>query len=491
MKLILEVKSKNQLLSNITTHFLSGLIIALLASLLIYFKQKETFHHIVILITVFTIQFTLRPILKRLGKINDLFKAASLILLLIVCFLGPQFIYQIRPYTFYISGFVIGSIWVVAISSSYLAPGPSNKFPWNSVFFLIGYLIGYLLPAEILQYSVIGISIIIATYFIVTFSIKPILKATVSISLISLILAFWLFSTPMVFHEVQSDYEDKVTFTAETQFHELVVTQWHQDYWFFIDRLKNLSSIDEYLYYEPMAHSVLKVADRKEEVLVIGGENGCLIREVLKNDEIDNIDVVCYDTLLRNLGIENQYFLNMNQAAYSSEKVHIIHENVLRYISNPTKKYDVIFMDLPDPKSTETNQYYTIEFYTLIGKFLNENGIVITQAGSPYFATQAFYAIGQTLQAAGFHVLPIHNQILTLGEWGWYICSKTLKPPELKKRLLQKRQLAFETKWFNDEAARLISSFGKTYNDTLNVQINSLENPLVYKYYLKGNWNLN
>lgn len=350
---------------------------------------------------------------------------------------------------------------------------------------------GYFLPAGVLQYSTIAISMIIATYFLVTFPIKPLLKATVSISLSALILVFWRFSTPVVFHEVQSDYEDKVIFTAETQFHELVVTQWHQDYWFFIDKLKNLSSIDEYLYYEPMAHSVLKVADPKEEVLVIGGENGCLIREVLKNDGINNIDVISYDTLLRNLGIENQYFLNMNQAAYSSEKIHIIHENVLRYISNPTKKYDVIFMDLPDPKSTETNQYYTIEFYNLIQKLLNENGIMITQAGSPYFATQAFYAIGQTIQAAGFHVLPIHNQILTLGEWGWYICSMRQGPAKLKKRLVQQKEFSFETKWFNDEAANLISSFGKTYNDTLNVQINSLENPLVYKYYLKGNWNLN
>jgi predicted membrane-bound spermidine synthase len=491
MKLISEVKSRNQLLSNIAVHFLSGLIIALLASLLIYFKQKETFHHTVILISVFAIQFTCSAILKRLDDFQDFFKAASLILLLIVCFLGPQFIYQIRPYTFYISGFVVGSIWIVAISSSLLAHDPPNKFPWNSIFFLIGYLTGYLLPAGVLQYSTIAISMIIATYFLVTFPIKPILKATVSISLIALILVFWRFSAPMVFHEVQSDYEDKVIFTAETQFHELVVTQWHQDYWFFIDKLKNLSSIDEYLYYEPMAHSVLKVADQKEEVLVIGGENGCLIREVLKNDGINNIDVISYDTLLRNLGIENQYFLNMNQAAYSSEKIHIIHENVLRYISNPTKKYDVIFMDLPDPKSTETNQYYTIEFYNLIEKFLNENGIMITQAGSPYFATQAFYAIGQTIQAAGFHVLPIHNQILTLGEWGWYICSMGQGPAKLKKRLVQQKEFSFETKWFNDEAASLISSFGKTYNDTLNVQINSLENPLVYKYYLKGNWNLN
>ena len=60
----------------------------------------------------------------------------------------------------------------------------------------------------------------------------------------------------------------------------------------------------------------------------------------------------------------------------------------------------------------------------------------------------------------------------------------------LKKRLRERKKPVFETKWFNDEAAVLISSFGKISDDTLNVQINTIENPSVYPYYLKGNRDL-
>lgn len=322
-------------------------------------------------------------------------------------------------------------------------------------------------------------------------ALKPIFGTAISVSIFLCLLGFWWFSLPIIYFDEQSDYEDKVIFSRETQYHEVVITQWHHDNWVFIDGLKNLSSIDEYLYYEPMAHSVSKVKERMEDVLVIGGENGCLIREVLKIGGVKRITVVSYDTLLRDLGRGNQYFLAMNKGAYNSDKVSLIQDDVLRYISNPIKKYDAIFLDLPDPKSVETNQYYTIEFYNLIRGLLNETGVMITQAGSPYFATQAFYAIGKTIRAAGFHVLPIHNQILTLGEWGWYICSMSQGSPELKEKLVRHKEFDFETKWFNDEAAYLISSFGKTYIDTLNVEINSLENPMVYQYYLKGNWNFN
>jgi spermidine synthase len=127
----------------------------------------------------------------------------------------------------------------------------------------------------------------------------------------------------------------------------------------------------------------------------------------------------------------------------------------------------------------------------MLKELLQDGGLMCTQAGSPYFATEAFYSIGQTIQTVGFHALPIHNQVLTLGEWGWYVCSSELMEEEIKSAILNAGEVPVPTKWWNPEAALLVTSFGKTYSDTLNIQVNSLENPLVYQYYLKGNWDMN
>jgi spermidine synthase len=116
---------------------------------------------------------------------------------------------------------------------------------------------------------------------------------------------------------------------------------------------------------------------------------------------------------------------------------------------------------------------------------------MITQAGSPYFATQAYTSIGETIRNAGLSALPLHNQILTLGEWGWYLCAKRISEDEIKSKLISPMVYPVATRWFDDEATSLISSFGKTYIDTMDVGINTLNNPLVYQYYLKGNWKLN
>ncbi len=410
--------------------------------------------------------------------------------MLILGFLGPQFIYQIRPHTFFISGLAVGAIVLLILAGTIFQPVSSRKQILSIGSLLVAYALGFYLPYEIVQWLIFGLSILLVLYFIMTNPIRSMVTGSIVGAFVVSAMVFWGFSTPVIFHEAQAKYEDKVLFTTETQFHQLAITQWKNDYWFYIDQLKNLSSIDEYLYYEPMVHSVFTVADDVENALVIGGENGCLIREVLKHPELQRVDVLSYDSLLRNLAMENPYFTRMNKDAFSDNKVHIIHEDLLSSVSNATKKYDAIFIDLPDPRNIETNQYYTIEFYQLIKKMLRKDGVMITQAGSSYFATEAFYTIGQTLQKSGFSPLPLHNQILTLGEWGWYLCKKDRKSADIHKKLLSAEAPDVDTRWYNQDAARLITAFGKTHLDTMHVHVNSLDNPLVYQYYLKGNWRL-
>lgn len=481
------MKSKKAFISHVLLQILAGLVISFLTSLLIYFKQKEYLHLGVVLFLVFVIYYS-GNFIKIKIQFSPFTKLAGLFVLLTICWLGPQFIYQIRPYTFYISGFAMAGIVLVAITSEMLADQKTMRFPWYFGAFMAAFIIGYMLPWDIIQYFILVLSVLVTVLYLSRLLVW--MKVSALTSLVLLFTAFFFFSKPLNFHEEQVNYEDKVLYSAETQFHKLVITKWHQDQWVFIDKLKNLSSIDEYLFYEPMAHSVFRVGNEINNVLVIGGENGCLIREVLAHESVQRIDVISYDTLLRNIGMEVEFFTELNQHAYKDQKVQILHENILEFVSRSNRKYDAIFIDLPDPRSIETNQYYTLEFYERIKNILAEKGVMITQAGSPYFATQAYFSIGWTIEKAGFYTLPIHNQILTLGEWGWYVCSLEMEKNVMKYRMTARSVQDIETKWFNEEAAKLVSAFGKIESDTSNLGINTLENPLVYQYYLKGNWEL-
>jgi spermidine synthase len=98
------------------------------------------------------------------------------------------------------------------------------------------------------------------------------------------------------------------------------------------------------------------------------------------------------------------------------------------------------------------------------------------------------------MQAADFGVRQIHNQVLTLGEWGWTIGSKGMTEEKLLASL---RKLSFEktpTRWINQEAMLSMTSFGKKsyfYDPKKQpVQINTIHNPVLYRYYLNGGWDL-
>ena len=131
------------------------------------------------------------------------------------------------------------------------------------------------------------------------------------------------------------------------------------------------------------------------------------------------------------------------------------------------------------------------EFYWLCRSALSEGGMLVTQAGSPYYAKAAFDCIEKTIQSAGFQTLPLHNQVVTLGEWGWVIGAKR-HTSGLKEKLQEVQLGDLDTRWLTDEALRLISSFGKeVFTPTQDrIQVNQIHHPVLYKYYLSGRWDL-
>ena len=99
------------------------------------------------------------------------------------------------------------------------------------------------------------------------------------------------------------------------------------------------------------------------------------------------------------------------------------------------------------------------------------------------------------MQSAGFTTVPMHNQIISMGEWGWIIgtVNKETSKENLKKQLQSLQFASISSKWINNEAMLLLTSFGKKdfFNiDTKKIEVNKIQNPVLYQYYLKGNWDL-
>lgn len=323
---------------------------------------------------------------------------------------------------------------------------------------------------------------------------KPLRLGLVSGSVLTLalILGGLALAKPIVLHGEQKRYKDKVIFSKQSRYQQIVITQWKDHYWLYLNSNQQLSTLDEVMYHEPLVHPVMQLHPAPQNVLVLGGGDGCAVRELLKYPAVEGVTLVDLDPEMTRLGREHPVLTELNEGAFEDKRVRVVNDDGYHFLEQNEAFYDLIIMDLPDPKTVELGRLYSYEFYSLCRRHLRPNGLLVTQAGSPYYATKAFQCIGKTLKEAGFGAVPLHNQILTLGEWGWWVAARDAEEQELKQALQNLQFQDVETEWINQEAMMMMTSFGKVIypNAGDSVEVNYVHDPVLYRYYLKGNWDL-
>ncbi|MCW3805003.1 polyamine aminopropyltransferase [Plebeiibacterium marinum] len=343
--------------------------------------------------------------------------------------------------------------------------------------------------------GIINFSVAVVVYFSLKNFISPAYKIpfNAAIAGIVVVLVCGVFmAEPIIVYGEQQKYKDKVIYAEQTKYQRIVVTQWKDDFWLYLNGNQQLCTMDEMMYHEPLVHPAMSLHPHPKDVLVLGGGDGCAVREILKYKAAENITLVDLDPAMTRLGKEYPLLTRLNHNSLSDSRVAVLNRDGFTYISENKDFYDVIIVDLPDPRNIELNRLYSEEFYKIAYRHLRPGGVIVTQAGSPYFATKAFKCIVGTMRSAGFEVVPLHNHVITLGEWGWSLGVKQPEGYPLKEVLQDLHFTDIQTQWITNEAMQLITSFGKEIypGQRDSVKVNKLHDPVLYKYYLKGNWDL-
>lgn len=129
----------------------------------------------------------------------------------------------------------------------------------------------------------------------------------------------------------------------------------------FMDGEVQLATMDEHRYHETLVHPLMCRTTRKFDlnILVIGGGDGCAVREILKWQEaIASITVVDYDPeFVKEYGMNR--LTKVNENAFNNSLVSYIPEDAVSYLRREKFKFDLIFIDLPDPDGLEMCMLYT------------------------------------------------------------------------------------------------------------------------------------
>jgi len=246
----------------------------------------------------------------------------------------------------------------------------------------------------------------------------------------------------------QKMYPDPIVASEKTKYQQLTLTYNRklEDTRLYINGSTQFSSLDEVRYHEMLVHVPVGMLPRKpENVLVLGGGDGLAVRDLLKYEGV-SIDLIELDEGMYSWAKENPRMTGINQDAFNDFKTvstsewdlflqsmdksdnapgeHRVYfmdaSNFINaYVSEGLPpQYDMVVIDLPDPYSLGINKMYTEQFYKRVHAILKEDGILVTQATSPFHAKPAFLTIGETLKSAGYYAKPYRQNIPSFGDWG-------------------------------------------------------------------------
>jgi spermidine synthase len=336
----------------------------------------------------------------------------------------------------------------------------------------------------------------VASFFIIFFFYRIKQKKIISTAFAGCALVLVMLTVsakPIMLFSEQRLYKDKVIYVEQSHYQKIVVTQWKKDYWLFINGQQQFSTYDEEKYHEPLVHPAMRLSNQRRAVLILGGGDGLALREVLKYKDVHGVTLVDIDPSMTAFASRNPILAKINQGAMQDKRVQIVNADAGVYLQKDDRIYNIIIIDLPDPDTVDLMHLYSRRFYGLVKKHLTADGVMVTQAASPYFARQAFCSILKTVAAAGLSPLPYHNHIPTMGEWGWVLAMKAeaMPPSKLKKRLQRLDFDGLDTRFLNTAAVTAMIHFGKGVLEKQqldDIEINTELNPVLVRYYRNGSW---
>ena len=146
----------------------------------------------------------------------------------------------------------------------------------------------------------------------------------------------------------------------------------------YMDNAIQSCELDESIYHEALVHPVMASFFARKRVMVVGGGEGAVIREVLKWPEVENVDMYEWDKDIVQL-FRTRYPQWAN-GAWSDPRLTLHYDDIFEAIRTPpSERYDVVIIDLFDP-SEDTYDSWAILLRNL-SNWVTPTGTVAMYAG--------------------------------------------------------------------------------------------------------------
>lgn len=214
-----------------------------------------------------------------------------------------------------------------------------------------------------------------------------------------------------------------------------------------IDGCTMVSSRDNFLYHEMIAHPALNSHPAPKRVVIIGGGDCGSLNEVLKHPEVERAVQVEIDERVTRLA--ERYFPELC-ARNTDPRAELIFGDGIAWMRDVAPdSLDVVVIDSTDPVGPAEGLFGR-RFYGDCLRALADGGLLVQQSESPLLHLELIGEIHRFMRDAGFartHLVQFPQPIYPSGWWSATIAQKTAGP--LATRLDAESLQALDTRYYN------------------------------------------
>ena len=175
---------------------------------------------------------------------------------------------------------------------------------------------------------------------------------------------------------------DKVYFENKTEHQHLIIFENAKfGRVMALDGIIQTTQADEFIYHEMLTHVPILAHGNVKDVMIVGGGDGGMLREVCKHASVERIVEVEIDGQV--IDMCKEYLPTHSDGAYDDPRVEIVIDDAANYVANTDRQFDVIISDSTDPIGPG-DVLFTSDFYENCKKCLKPGGVLVTQNGVAY-----------------------------------------------------------------------------------------------------------
>lgn len=219
-----------------------------------------------------------------------------------------------------------------------------------------------------------------------------------------------------------------------------------------LDGITQVTERDEFIYHEMMTHVPILAHGRARNVLIIGGGDGGILREVVRHKSVEHVTMVEIDPAVTDFC--KVQLPGISAGAFDDPRLDLVFADGAKFVEDTGKKFDVIIVDSTDPVGPG-EVLFREEFYRAAAGCLTPGGVIVTQNGVPFMQgaelRSTIEKFRRIFNVASCYLATIPTYVGGPMAMGWGTDDAALKDIPLTELEARFAAAGFDTRYYTPE----------------------------------------